>query len=240
MTWRCMIVDDEPLALRKLRELVSGCPQLQLIGEASDGLSALTEIERLQPDLLFLDIQMPGLLGTDLVSRVKHHPKVIFTTAFEHYAVTAFELNALDYLVKPFGKERFDEAVSRLGERRDGDLAYAQRALDQTGPLQRIFVRERGRIVPLACDALEWIKAEREYAGLHAGGKSYLVRVPLDTFELRLDARFLRVHRSYIVNLDHVACLAPADGSRFTVQMKNGDQVPVSRERAKVLREKVL
>lgn len=235
MKWRTVIVEDEVLALRKLKGFVIRSERLELVGEAGDAVSALATIEASKPDLLFLDVQLPGSSGLDLLRQLRHRPSIIFTTAYDQFAVTAFELDAIDYLVKPFGESRFEQAVARLDERRhDGSLPAP------TKPIDRLFVRERGRIVPLPIAQVESIRAEREYAAISTGAKTFLIRIALDQLEQRLDERFERVHRSYIVNLDHVTVLEPLEGSRLQARLRSGATVPVSRERSKALRMRVI
>ncbi|MFN2564441.1 MAG: LytR/AlgR family response regulator transcription factor [Gemmatimonadaceae bacterium] len=249
MTVRALIVEDEPLARRQLRELAAEVPWLACVGEAEDGAAAVRAIDELRPDLVFLDIRMPELSGLEVLDRAEHEPAVIFTTAFDTYAVSAFELGALDYLLKPFGRERFLAAVERarraLGAQRldesDRDtstLARARAALGSTGgPAERIFVRDRGRIVPIPVREIERLEAEDDYVAVYARGRRFLVYLPLSEFERRLDAdRFLRVHRSHVVNLDYVAALVPYDAARLQVEMRDGTKLMASRARSKELR----
>lgn len=258
---RAVIADDEPLARRKLREMVESVGGIHCVGEAADGPAAIEAVRHLAPDLLFLDIRMPGATGLEVLDELTDPPHVIFTTAYDQYAVTAFELQALDYLLKPFGRERFLKAVERaravLADRRgptetvavgasanaDGSspLERARTALDPPGPVTRLFVRERGRIVPLSVDRIERLEARGDYVALHASGRRHLVNVRLRDLEQRLDAeRFLRVHRSHMVNLEFVAAMVPYDGSRLQIVMKDGTKVVASRARSKALRRRVM
>jgi two-component system LytT family response regulator len=169
---RAIVIEDEPLARRRLRELAADVPWLSCVGEAGDGAAAVRAIDELRPDLVFLDIRMPELSGLEVLERTEHEPAVIFTTAFDQYAVAAFELGALDYLLKPFGRERFLAAVERarrtLGAPRVDDtdsdtstLARARAALGASaGPAERIFIRDRGRIVPIPVREIERLEAE--------------------------------------------------------------------------------
>lgn len=240
-----VLVEDEPLALNELRELVGEVEWLEAVGEAPDGAAAVRLIEELRPDIVFLDVQLPELSGIEVLDRIVHQPVVVFTTAHDRYAVAAFELEALDYLIKPFGRERFRRAVSRARRAlRDADrpatAERARRAFAQE-PLSRILVRHRDGIVPIALDAIERLEARGDYVALHTGGRRLLVRLPLNDLERRLDqSRFLRVHRSHIVNLDHVKSIVPYDGSRFQFVMRDGAQLLSSRARAKELRQRVL
>jgi two-component system LytT family response regulator len=246
---RALLVEDEPLARRQLRELADGVPWLSCVGEAADGTTAVRAIDELQPDLVFLDIQMPELTGLEVLERIEHEPAVIFTTAFDHYAVAAFELGALDYLLKPFGRERFLAAVERArralgatrsdGTARDSStVARARSALGtSTGPVERIFVRDRGRIVPMPVREIERLEAEDDYVAVVTRGRRFLVYLPLADFERRLDPeRFLRVHRSHVVNLDFVTALVPYDAARLQVEMRDGTKIMASRARSRELR----
>jgi two-component system LytT family response regulator len=244
---RALVVEDEPLARRQLRELAAGVPWLSCVGEAPDGASAVHAIDELQPDLVFLDIRMPELTGLEVLERAAHEPAVIFTTAFDQYAVAAFELGALDYLLKPFGRERFLAAVERarraLGAPRTDDddgstVDRARAALGATaGPVERIFVRDRGRIVPLPVRDIERLEAEDDYVAVHTRGRRFLVYLPLADFERRLDPdRFLRVHRSHVVNLDFVTALVPFDAARLQVELRDGTKIMASRARSRELR----
>jgi two-component system LytT family response regulator len=229
-----VIIDDEPLARRRLRALVADLDWITCAGEAADGPSAIRLIDGLRPDLAFLDIQLPGVSGIDLLARLRHLPAVIFTTAFDRYAVTAFELAAADYLLKPFGVGRFGRAMERvrpLLERRTAAPPPAASAP------RRLFVREGGRIVPLPVGAVEHITACDDFVEVHAQGRRYRLNLPLGELEAQLDPRtFVRVHRSHIVNLDHVVAWEPYDGSRFEVRLRDGTRITASRQRSRLLR----
>jgi two-component system LytT family response regulator len=236
-----LIVEDEPLSRRRLRELVRDVPWLRCLGEASNGRAAIGAIDELQPDLVFLDIRLPGFSGIDVLSRVRHRPAVIFTTAHDRFAVTAFELAAVDYLLKPFGRERFGRAVERarpLLERRVG-TSTTERARETLaeGHVRRLFVREAGRIVPVRVASIEWLQACDDYVIVHAHGRRFTVNLPLSDLEGRLDPRvFVRIHRSHVVNLDHVASWTPYDGSRFQITLRTGTTILASRHRSRALR----
>lgn len=221
------IVEDEPLARRRLRELIRGVPWLRLLGEAANGRDAIAAIDELRPDLIFLDVQLPGITGIGVLERLQHMPEVIFTTAYDQFAVTAFDLGAVDYLLKPFGADRFTRAIERV-----------RPALEQKGPLRRLFAREAGRIVPVRVASIELIDACDDYVIVHADGKRFTINLPLGDLEKRLDPRvFVRVHRSHVVNLDHVASWTRFDGSRFQITLRSGKTVMASRQRSRALRE---
>ena len=247
---RALIVEDEPLARRTLREIVDDVPWLELVGEAETGTRAVAMIDALTPDLVFLDIEMPELNGIEVLSRVSHEPAVIFTTAYDRYAVSAFELEALDYLLKPFGRTRCLAALERarralpLGAASSSMppvaplVERARGVMSDAGPLTRLFVRDRDRIVPVAAADIERLEAADDYVEVHMKARSYLVYLTLNDFERRLDPeRFIRVHRAHIVNLDFVKQLVPFDGSRMQVEMRDGTRILASRTRSKELRQ---
>jgi two-component system LytT family response regulator len=237
-----LIVEDEPLARRRLRDLMRGHPWLHCLGEAVDGPLAVHAIDELQPDLVFLDVQLPGLSGIQVLARTRHTPAVIFTTAYDQFAVTAFEIGALDYLLKPFGQERFDRALERARPHleRQAGAGTAERAREvlSQGPLARVFVRDGGRIVPLPASAIAWLQACDDFVIAHAHGRQFRINLPLAEIEQRLDPQlFVRVHRSHVVNLDHIAAWTPYDGSRVQITLRTGATIMASRQRSRLLRD---
>lgn len=240
-TITALVVDDEPLARRKVRELLRDVSWIECVGEAGDGPRAVRAIDDVQPDLVFLDIRMPGLSGLEILRRVRHVPAVIFTTAYDRFAVTAFELAAVDYLLKPFSRERFLQSVARARpalESRAG-VAATDRVQETLGakPVFRLFVRENGCVVPLRTSGVERLEACDDFAYAHAGGRRYRINASLNELEQRLDpAIFVRIHRSHIVNLDHVAALTPYDGSRYEIRLRDGTVLMASRLRSRALR----
>jgi two-component system LytT family response regulator len=239
-----LIAEDEPLARETLRDWIAEQPMLALVGEAADGASALEQINRIRPDVVFMDIQMPEMTGLEVLRRLEHLPEIVFTTAFDQYAVTAFELNAVDYLLKPFSRARFDAAVERLMEPGDsGETGGAKSALElasnrETSRLDRILVRDRGRIFPLAVIEIEYMKADAKYTAIVARGKTFLVRIGISELEARLDpSRFVRIHRSALVNLDFVESMQADDQSQLQVLMRDGSTLVASRDGSKMLRD---
>ncbi|MGQ0648276.1 MAG: LytR/AlgR family response regulator transcription factor [Gemmatimonadaceae bacterium] len=244
-----VIVDDEPLARRRLRELIAERPEIRVIGEATTGREAVERIDALRPDVVFLDIELPEMSGLDVVRQMGHQPLVVFTTAFDRYAVTAFELAAIDYLLKPFGPERLATAIDRvtraLEEGNEGAplSERAEEALQASRdtPLRRFFVRDRGKLVPISAREVERLEADDDYVRVHVRGRVHLVYLTLNDFERRLDSeRFLRIHRGHIVNLDFVRHLVPGDGGRIEIEMHDGTRVQASRTRSRELRELAL
>lgn len=249
MKLTALVADDEPLARRRLAALLRDVPWAQQVGEACDGVEAVELTQALRPDVLFLDIKMPEMSGVEVVRRLHRlpaSPLVIFTTAHDQHAVTAFELGAVDYLLKPFGAPRFLAAIERarnLRPRESADaLARAQDLLarpNSGAPFDRIFVRDGNAIVPVPLSAIERAEAQDDYVMIHAGQRRHLMSLRIRDLEQWLpNPPFLRVHRSHIVNLDHVERLVGLDGSRFEVSMKNGAVVPVSRARSQEIRRR--
>jgi two-component system LytT family response regulator len=245
MKVRAIIADDEPLARKKLKNLLAVVGWVELVGETADGPSTVRAVNDLEPDLLFLDIRMPGATGLEVVEQITHAPHVIFTTAYDKYAVTAFELQALDYLLKPFGPERFHQALERARdflsreERNDSSsLERARRALAPVASVKRFFVRERGKIVPVAVERIVRLEAAGDYVTIHVGDRKYLVDLRMKDFEEFLDsAKFVRIHRSHIVNLDHIGSLVPYDGARLQVRLRDGTVVLASRTGSRLLKQ---
>jgi len=239
VTLRALICEDEPIARMHLRELVNAAAGLTLVGEASDGDTALASIESLTPDIVFLDIQMPGRNGLEVLRTAKHQPAVVFTTAYDAHAVEAFELGAVDYLLKPFGAERFAKAVARVAARstaaveRDGATASAPTAT-------HLVVRHLGKLIPVSVAEIARISADDDLVQLHVRGRVLALSETLAALSERLDARrFVRVHRSHLVNLDFVAALEARDANRLTVRMRDGSLVPASRAGTQLLRSRL-
>jgi len=247
---KTLIAEDEPLASESLADWVAQLPQLELVGIAPDGPQALAAIEHLQPQLVFMDINMPGLTGLQvlraLVASEAQMPSVIFTTAYDEHALAAFELHAADYLLKPFSQERFNEAVEHALQSLSsaGSLTQALEAVDRNGldgaaePLTRILVRDQGKIFPIQVEVIEYLRSDTKYTAVASRGRQFLVRLPITAFEQRLDPqRFLKLQRSCIVNMDFVDSMTPDENSQLVVQMKDGTRFTASREVSKKLRE---
>jgi two-component system, LytTR family, response regulator len=246
MTLTLVIADDEDLARDKLRTLAEGLPDLHVVGEAGDGPTALRLIDELRPDLVLLDLAMPGMNGIEVARRMRHRPAVVFTTAFDQHAIAAFELQAVDYLLKPFDDDRFKAAIDRARERiqAPSELPDAERmrlALYESGHLSRIFVRDRSRILVVPTSEIERLEARGDYVALHAGTRRHLVQVTIADMERMLDpGRFVRVHRSHIVNLDYVVAFNADAKGALEVELRSGTRLSVSRARAQALRNLVL
>lgn len=236
-----LIVDDEPVARAGLRAMLSAFDWVSVIGEAADGPAAVAAINQLKPELVFLDVQMPGLLGTDVARRIEHQPFIIFTTAYSQHAVTAFELSAVDYLLKPFGPTRLAGAMERvrsaIGEpAAPGVLERLSGALAGE-PISRLFVRVGTALVPITVESVSRFEAAGDYVTAHVEGARHVMHLSLNRLEERLDnKRFMRVHRTHIVNLDHVRAFKRDARGNLEAEMKEGARVPVSRTRAPEIR----
>jgi len=253
---RVLIVDDEPLAREGIRLLLEAEPDIEIAGEATDGAEAVAAIERLRPDLVFLDVQMPGMTGLEVLSRVEveRMPEVVFCTAYDQYALQAFEHHALDYLLKPFDDERFhgtlERARSRIRDRGADNLGRKMLAMlaefgaagaavapgaPQSPFADRLAVKTGGRTYFLRADEIDWIEAADYYVKLHVDGKEHLLRESMNKLEKELDPqRFLRVHRSSIVNLDRVKELH-GRGNEHAVVLQDGTRLKLSRSRREKL-----
>jgi two-component system LytT family response regulator len=240
-----LIADDEPLARRRLTELLADVPWIALIGEAADGIDAVRMIDRLTPDLIFLDVMMPGLTGLEVLNRITHRPTVVFTTAYDKFAVAAFEARALDYILKPFGRRRFADALERIRESVDADadtpsVERAREALAPNAPLTWLFVRERGRVTPVNVAHVSRFEGSDDYVTIHTGERRLLANLRMNDLESMLPPSFLRIHRSHIVNLEMVETFRADDAGKYTVVMRDGVRLAVSRDRAKWLRERAI
>lgn len=236
-----LIADDEPVARAGLRDMLAAIDWVTCVGEAASGPAAVEAIDALKPELVFLDIQMPGLLGTEVPTRTRHQPAIVFTTAFAQHAVTAFELGALDYLLKPFGPERLAAALDRVraafGEPQASPAFDRLREALRQGPMSRLFVRSGGAIIPVAVAEVSWFEAQGDYVIAHVGTTQHVLHVALQQLETRLDPRrFVRIHRTHIVNLDFVKAFRRHAKGQLAAVLADGTRLVVSRNRAKDVR----
>ncbi|HXV87313.1 MAG TPA: LytTR family DNA-binding domain-containing protein [Gemmatimonadales bacterium] len=237
-----VIADDEPIARAGLRDMLAAVEWVTCVGEAGSGPDAVLAINRLRPNLVFLDIQMPGLLGTEVLQQVEHHPVVVFTTAYAQHAVTAFELGALDYLLKPFGPERLAATLARvrtaLGEPASTHALHRLSESMSQGPINRLFVRSGATIIPVPVREVLWFEARGDYVAAHLAAGRHLLHLSLNRLEARLDpARFTRIHRTHIVNLDHVTAFRRLRKGHLVAELSGGARLAVSRNRAREIRE---
>jgi two-component system LytT family response regulator len=240
-TIRAMIVDDEPLARRGIRDQLNEEKDIEIVSECRNGREAVAAIAAQSPDLVFLDVQMPELDGFGVLQTIgaERMPAVIFVTAYDKYALRAFEVNALDYLLKPFEPERFRKALQHAREqierRSVRDLSRRlQNLLDDMKPaqkpLERLVIKSAGRIFFLSVSEIDWIEAADNYVQLHAGGDEHLLRETMNSLERRLDpVQFVRVHRSRIVNIQRVRALQPLFRGEYEIMLQDGTRLESSR-----------
>jgi two-component system, LytTR family, response regulator len=245
---RVLLVDDESLAREMLREMLQDDPQVTIVGESCNGHEALEAIRTHSPDLIFLDVQMPELGGFEVLEALgKEIPRVIFVTAYDQYAVRAFEVHALDYLLKPFDQERFDiswqRARAQILRDRDGGtdqriLALLEEMKAGNKYLERLVIKASGRIYFLETAEIDWIEAEGNYVSVHSAKKSHLLRETISSLEAQLDPRkFLRIHRSSIVRIDRIQELQPWFHGEYRIILQNGTQLTLSRNYRDKLQE---
>ena len=238
---RALIVDDEPLARARLRRFLAGEDDIEIVAEAGDGREALKQIAAHKPDLLFLDIQMPEIGGFDVLTKIprEQRPVVIFVTAYDRYAIQAFEVHALDYLLKPYSRERFSSALARARQQfaRSGETTVDERMrtllAEMAQPpkhLQRLMIRSSGRIYFINTKDVDWIGAEGNYLALHVGSETHLLRETMSHLAMQLEpARFVRIHRSTIVNVERVKELQPLFSGDYVAVLRDGKQLNLSR-----------
>jgi two-component system LytT family response regulator len=236
-----LVIDDEPVARAGLRTMLEAIEWVDVIGEAGDGPSAIASINRLRPEVVLLDVQMPGLSGLEVLQHLEYLPYVVFTTAYAEHAVTAFELGAVDYVVKPFGPTRLAAALERvraaIGEPMAQPSLERLAAALSHGPISRLFIRTGTTLLPLSVDRVLWFSADGDYVAAHTERSKYLIHVALSRLEGRLNAeRFVRIHRAHIVNLDHVRTFRRNASGGVVAEMTDGTRLPVSRTNAQQLR----
>jgi two-component system LytT family response regulator len=236
-----LIVDDEPLARKGVRQLLEQDPEIEILSECGDGLEAVEQIKALHPELLFLDIQIPELDGFAVLEAIEPHhlPIVVFVTAYDQHALHAFQVHALDYLLKPFEEERFQEALARakaqLRQKNGSQLTHRiMEMLDGTREerqgARRIMVRHAGRITFVRVEEVDWIEAQGDYVCLHCQGKRHLVREKISDMELQLATdRFLRIHRSTIVSIPRIKEMQPLFHGEYAVVLHDGTRLTMSR-----------
>ena len=236
-TIKTIIIDDEELACGIIQEYLLDFPEITVVAECQDAHEAIAAINKYHPDLLFLDIQMPEINGFELLEMLEKLPKIIFSTAYDQYAIKAFEVNAVDYLLKPYDAKRFELAVKRakqniLSESNSNEtinklLDSIKKPLDY---LDRLLIKQSGRIVIISTSEIYLIKAMDDYAEIHTKKESYLIQQSLNHLESRLDPdKFLRVHRSYITNINAIKDIVSWSSGRYKLFLKNGNEISVSR-----------
>ena len=251
MSRRCVVIDDERPARDRLKRLLAAHPDFEIVGEAADAEAAVRLIDETAPDLCLLDVQMPEGTGFDVLRRVRHVPHVIFVTAYDRYAVPAFDVRSIDYLLKPVGRKRFAEALDRARERIDG-ADSARRILDELDALRRLVgrgaaaaapaldrvsVRRGSKVLLLDPDEIVWFEAEDTLVFARTAAGRFLVDRTLSELERQLDGRFFRAHRGCLVNLGRIGEIRPADAGAWTIVCPGAGTVPLSRRQARRLRQ---
>lgn len=247
MKINCLIIDDEPLARELLKEFLVQMPELNLLGECSKGTEAVTKIDEMKPDLIFLDVQMPGMNGFDVLDDITHDPFVIFTTAYDQYAIKAFEKNAVDYLLKPVDQERFklavDRAITRMNTEQNnvGELLRNMKTENRTSYDSHIFVQKSEKLINLPVDEIEHLEASGDYTILTTKNDQFVSSSGIGKLEEILNPEtFIRVHRSTIININSLKEIEKHFNGGMVVKMNNGKSFPVSRTYAKLIRKKVV
>ncbi len=243
---KTVIVEDEKLARDLVRDYLGKHDDFDIIGEYEDGFSGLKAINELKPDLVFLDIQMPKLTGFEMLEVLEHNPAIIFTTAYDQYALKAFEHNALDYLLKPYSAERFDEALAKARERiKTGEDSKSISRLvehrEQQGEsIHRVVVKSRSKIHVIPVDTILYLEAQDDYVMIYTRDSKHLKQKTMKFFELRLpDEEFVRIHRSYIVRISEIAQMQLYEKESYIVILKNGVKLPVSKTGLPKLKSKL-
>lgn len=236
---KAILIDDEPLARMIVREYLQTYPEIEIVQECSDGFEGIKAIQQHHPDLIFLDIQMPKINGFEMLELVEHPPAVIFTTAFDEYAIRAFENHAVDYLLKPFNKERFDKAVRkwldqhttvRTTESEPAPTALLETASQSPTQQQRIVVKTGGKIKIIPLEDIHYLEAADDYVKIHTHNGAFLKNRTMSHFEQTLDPTlFVRTHRSYILNIQQVTRIDPYEKDSHLCVLQSGAQVPVSK-----------
>lgn len=228
-----ILIDDEPLARAIVKEYAEAFPQLNVVQECSDGFEGLKAIMQHKPQLIFLDVQMPKINGFEMLELIEEPPAVIFVTAFDEYAIKAFESHAIDYLLKPFSRERFNKAVEKFIERANNDIKPA--SLPESVALspqqhQRVVVKTNGKIKIIPVDDIQFLEASDDYVKIHTKEGGFLKNRTMAHFEKSLDSNvFVRTHRSFIVNVQQITRIDPYEKENYVAILKNGKQVSVSK-----------
>ena len=231
---KTVIVDDEELARKMLLEFLASHPEIEIVGECANGFEAVKAVTELNPDLIFLDIQMPKLNGFEVLELIGTDRAIVFVTAFDEYALRAFEIHAVDYLLKPFAAERFETALQRVKQRLGGKVPVPIELATSARPpaqyLERLVVKDGTRVYVIPVAKLDFAEAQDDYVALSTEGKKHLKQQTISSLETALDPqRFLRIHRSYIVNLERVTKIEPYSKDNYVVVLGSGQQLPVSR-----------
>ncbi len=244
---KALIIEDEKPARDLVAAYLKNHENIVLAGEYDNGFSGLKAIHELHPDVVFLDVQMPKLTGFEMLELLEYKPEIIFTTAYDQYAIKAFEQNAVDYLLKPFSRERFDEAIAKLIDRFEktpwevDPLERIKKHIEESEELiHRVVIKKSGKIHVVPTDRIEYLEAQDDYVMIYTKEERFLKQQTMKFFEKHLDpALFIRVHRSYIVNVQSIDKIEPYEKTNYILSLKGGSKVPVSRSGMQVLKEKL-
>lgn len=241
-----LIIEDEKPARDLIKAYLEGNTGINLLGEYDNGFDGLKAVNELKPDAIFLDVQMPKLTGFEMLEVLEYHPEVIFTTAYDQYAIRAFEQNAVDYLLKPFSKVRFQEAIGKLESRIESQKETGKTGIEKIKlhlaeseeKLHRVVIKKSGKIHVISTGDINYLEAQDDYVMIYTNEGRYLKQQTMKYFEKHLDSQqFVRVHRSYIANITHIERIEPYEKSNFILILKDGNKVPVSRNGMQVLKE---
>jgi len=242
-----LIIEDEKPARELVRRYISDNPMIELLGEYDNGFDGLKAIQELKPQLIFLDVQMPKLTGFEMIELLDDKPEIIFTTAYDQYAIKAFEQNAVDYLLKPFSKVRFDESLTKLMSRLENagsgenQLEKIKKHLESNDEvIHRVVIKKSGKIHVISTTDINYLEAQDDYVMIYTAEERFLKQQTMKYFEKHLDEElFLRVHRSYIVNVQCIERIEPYEKTNYILILKDGNKIPVSRSGMQVMREKL-
>ena len=241
---RAIIIEDEKLARDLIKEYMQDIDNIELVGESPDGFSGLKAISELKPDLIFLDIQMPKISGFEMLELIEVLPHIIFTTAYDQYAIKAFEMNAVDYLLKPFSKERFDLAIEKVIDRINLDVQgeEVKKLVEHFGTseelLDRVVVKKGSKIIIIPVDQINYIESQDDYVMIHSSSGNFLKQRTMNYFETHLDnSVFIRIHRSYIVRINQISQMELYEKDSYILILKTGDKLRVSKTGYKNLKK---
>lgn len=242
-----IIIEDEKPAREVVKKYISENHRIDLIGEYDNGFSGLKAIQELNPDVIFLDVQMPKLTGFEMIELLEEKPEIIFTTAYDQYAIKAFEQNAVDYLLKPFSMERFEESLDKLFSRMenrdpgDNQIEKIRKHLEESDEvIHRVVIKKSGKIHVISTADINYLEAQDDYVMLYTANERFLKQQTMKYFEKHLDSdQFIRVHRSYIVNVQRIERIEPYEKTNYIIILKDGNKIPVSRSGMQVMKEKL-
>ncbi|WP_425637627.1 LytR/AlgR family response regulator transcription factor [Algoriphagus yeomjeoni] len=227
---KTLIVDDEPLAASIVQEYLAKFPQFELVGVCQNGFQGLKAIQEHNPDLIFLDVQMPKITGFEMLELLDEPPAVIFTTAFDQYALSAFDAKAIDYLLKPFSEDRFSQAIEKFLAQQGANNESSQKLNELAEKRNRLVVRVKNEIKIIPTHEASFFEAEDDYIAIHTASGKYLKKMTMKSLEEALDPnKFVRVHRSYLINLNEITKIEPYERDNYLVLLRGGEKVPVSK-----------